>query len=513
MKPTDSVQRPQQGLSMFESLPDDIFAQILTYFTTAYKQDGSIDIKEVAFLYKSFSSVSKRLRRYCDVFCQTAPINVWDQWQDNYSMIACICRAKMKMSSLAVRNEKKMRISLFLYILEKCDLSQLQFLDVRSFKYRTKKDSDADTIAKASEVSIPKYIFDQELKLINEAEIIHTDEIVGDDEDVIMDMDTSLTMTLAELMLRGIRNLGNNLPIQHLNLVLDFCDNENSAALVVDIITSCKDLRHLFFSPCKIVPRFLADVTNAIESLSNINNLDVYITDYLEGGFGIKSKSITKLSITANKCKIDQIICPNLKKLRVSALKFGQSFLDSFASKSLETLTFELQDFKSDQEENHRQQSLFVHNLIKMLPDLRTLDLRDGYTEDPDPIRLMIESNSLEWIDASLFRSDMKVNFTRVSCSNLKQLDVFVQRDFVHEIYYSPIEVGNEAFLQRLSYVIDEKRYDGPSNDEERADRILKFAIERTDTELLSTLDVPESCIISFQAYLPCEEDDDFSTE
>ena len=109
MKPTDSVQR-QQELSMIEKLPDDIFTQILTFFSS-HKQDESIDIKEVALLYKSFSLVSKRLRRYCDVFCQTVPINVWGQWQDNYSMIACICRVKMKLSSLAVRNEKKMRIS------------------------------------------------------------------------------------------------------------------------------------------------------------------------------------------------------------------------------------------------------------------------------------------------------------------------------------------------------------------------------------------------------------------
>lgn len=503
MKPTDSVQR-QQELSMIEKLPDDIFTQILTFFTL-HKKDESIDIKEVALLYKSFSLVSKRLRRYCDVFCQTVPINVWGQWQDNYSMIACICRAKMKLSSLAVRNEKKMRISLFLYILKNCDLSQLHFLDVGSFRYR--KREDTDPIAKASEAGIPQDIFEQEMKLFNEAENIDTYEIFGDNEDAIMGTDASpvsFTTSLEELMLRGIRNLGNNLPIQHLNFVLDFCDNEHSAAFVIDIIASCKDLQHLFFSPRKIIPRFLTDVTKAIESLSKLNTLHVGINDHLEGGFEIKSKSIKDLSITANECKINQIICPSLKILQVSALRFGESFLGSFASKSLETLTFTLQDFKSDQEENHRQQSLFVHNLIKMLPDLKTLDLRDGfsYSDDPVPIRLMIESNSLDWIDASSFRDDLKINFTRLSCPNLKQLDLFVQRDFLHELYYSPIEVGNDEFLHRLGDVINKKRNEGPSYDEEGSDGVLKFAIERTDTELLSTLDIPESCIISFQAYL-----------
>ena len=58
-------------------------------------------------------------------------------------------------------------------------------------------------------------------------------------------------------------------------------------------------------------------------------------------------------------------------------------------------------------------------------------------------------------------------------------------------------------FLLRLSDVIDKKRYEGPSYEEEGSDGVLNFAIERTDTELLSTLDIPESCIISFQAYLP----------
>ena len=43
----------------------------------------------------------------------------------------------------------------------------------------------------------------------------------------------------------------------------------------------------------------------------------------------------------------------------------------------------------------------------------------------------------------------------------------------------------------------------GSSYEEEGSDGVLKFAIERTDTELLSAFDIPESCIISFQAYLP----------
>lgn len=495
MNPTDSVQR-QQKLSKLESLPDDIFTKILTFFIV-YKQDDSCNMEGVAFLYKSFSLVSKRLRRYCDVFCQTVPIDVMDQWQDNYNMIACICRAQMKLSSLAVRDtEMNMRVSLFLYMLEKCDLSQLQVLDVRSFSsYRQRQ--DADTIAKASEAGIPKHIFHKETEIFNEAKHVDTDA-----------SPCFFNMKIEELVLRGIRNVGNDLPIQDLRFVLDFCDNEHSAGCVMDIITSCKDLQHLFFfMRHKIIPRFLADLTKAVETLSRINSLHVIVgvTSHLKGEFEIKSKSIKVLIITACECKINQIMCPNLKTLEVSALKFGESFLASFSSISLEMLNFTLQDFESDQEEKHRQQSHFLHNLIKMLPYLKILTL-NGHGSRSDnsvPIRLMIESNSLEIIDARSVNSDMKLNFTRVSCSNLQHLAVFVNRnDIFHEQYYCPIEVGNEVFMNRLSNLLYFKLDQGLS-DEERSNGLLGFAMKRSNTALLTTLDIPESCLISFQAYIP----------
>ncbi|GFH53860.1 predicted protein [Chaetoceros tenuissimus] len=498
MKPTsDSVQR-QQELSKLESLPDDIFTKILTYFI-ASKQDESCNMEGVAFLYKSFSLVSKRLRRYCDVFCQTVPIDVMDQWQDNYNMIACICRAKMKLSSLAVRDtEMNMRVSLFLYMLEKCDLSQLQVLDVRSFSsFRQRQ--DADTISKASEAGIPKHIFHKETEIFNEAKHVDTDA-----------SPFFFNMKIEELVLRGIRNVGNDLPIQDLRFVLDFCDNEHSAGCVMDIITSCKDLQHLFFHVRYMATeRLLIDVTKAIETLSKMKSLEVSVHDNAKGKFDIKSDSIIDMIVSSPECEINQIICPKLKKLDVCALKFGESFLDSFASTSLETLTFTLQDFtlqefESEPEENHRQQSFFVHNFIKMLPELKTLTLGGDGSTDSFPTRLRIESNSLEMIDATSIHTDMKLNFTHVSCPNLKHLAVFVDRDdiFFHSRYYCPIEVGNEELLLRLGLTIQTKIEEGLS-DEERSDGVLRFATERTNTDLLSTLDIPESCIIFFQAYIP----------
>lgn len=160
---------------------------------------------------------------------------------------------------------------------------------------------------------------------------------------------------------------------------------------------------------------------------------------------------------------------------------FGESFLSSFVSSSMETFALALKNY--EHEEDNNVQSTFLSNLIKQMPTLKTLKLRnDKVVENGPKLRnlLCIESKSIEKIHA--LKCGDYVRFTRIECPKLKELTVQISFRWYH---YCQLELEDSEF-ERVTQSLQRKK---------SGEKFYKSDFES------QTLCIPDDCRIRFKEW------------
>ncbi|GFH46177.1 predicted protein [Chaetoceros tenuissimus] len=400
-------------------LPDDIILQIMSYY-----HDSRPRIDTVAHLFKTFGRVNKQLRKCCTLFCQRTPIQLYNDWHEKYKLIAFICKTKMKISHITVKYiDKNLRASLFLYLLQECDLSQLEYVYIETLSGLEQHSCDIIQTF-CIEAGIPNHVFEQEVILRQTCAKNKTGN--------------RLNFLLEELVVDGLSKISKHaenqsLPIRTFEIVTrhhpqQWLNDQNYEQNLLGFIASCHVLEELsldmlsastteLFETCY----FFQELSRVISKL-NITTLSLGSDDY-QGEFGIQSTSLQFLEFDMPKCILKQIACPSLKKASISMGTFGESFLSSFGSSSMETFALTLKNF--EHEEENTVQSAFLSNLVKQMPTLKTLKLRnDKVVENGPKLRnlLCIESKSIEKLHT--LKCGDYLRFTRIDCPKLKELTV-----------------------------------------------------------------------------------------
>lgn len=459
-------------------LPDDIILQIMSYF-----HDSRPRIDTVAHLFKTFGRVNKQLRKCCTLFCQRTPIQLYNDWQEKYKMIAFICKTKMKISHITVKYiDKNFRASLFLYLLQECDLSQLEYVYIETLSGLEQHSCDIIQTF-CIEAGIHNHVFEQEVDLRQNCAKNRNEK--------------RLNFLLEELLVDGLSKIAKraenqSLPIRTFEIVTrhhpqQWLNDQNYEKNLLDFIASCHFLDELsleMFSANTTEPfetfYFFQELSKVISKLLNMTTLSLGSDDF-QGEFEIQSNSIQFLELNMPKCILKQMACPSLKKASISMGTFGESFLSSFVSSSMETFALALKNY--EHEEDNNVQSTFLSDLIKQMPTLKTLKLRnDTVVENSPKLRnlLCIESKSIEKLHT--LKCGDYLRFTRIECPKLKELTVQISFRWYD---YCQLELEDSEF-ERVTQSLQRKK----SGE--------KFYKSDFDSQ---TLCIPDECRIRFKEW------------
>lgn len=447
-----SLLQEEEGANSIEDLPDAIIYHVMSYctygpiklFAWQYEisymgyPEEDVTIRDIRTIFKTFSLLSKRLHECCKSFCQGTPILIDEQWQSKYRLIQFLCKMKMKISSLGVSSlfDEPLRASLFLYLLQECALSELKSLSIcnpavedksqerrhyqySSNNYKIFRKRYNYNLWHALDAGIPSTIFDQEERLGNHYQL--RNNFINCEEH---------TIRLENMFLRGIcqsiRSVNSieeirlqvNTNDEHILEVIEACPNLHRATFKIGLGFAFADNLHKSQD-------FLERFAKVISKLAKLTSLHIESNGYDGASFSITSPSLEELTISTPKINMNQINCPNLKRLHVKVLSFEETIMSNFALPKLEYLTLDLEEWSK--RNGSKTECVILSKFITTIPNLRNLDFCSAHNDldfclDLQKVRLHLESNSIQEIDATSHSTIL--TFTTISCPNLKKLSV-----------------------------------------------------------------------------------------
>lgn len=418
-----------------EDLPNETIFHIMSFCTYAPSKHFAwqyeilcercpkedFTIKDVSSIFKTFSLVSKTLHECCNLFCQSNPIWIDEEWPSKYKVIAFLCKKKTKISSLEVTDlvDNPLRASLFLYLLQECDLSELKSLSMCNTTELRRYDPYAlkalyeqhnYNLWYALDAGIPRSIFDQERKLRNTYQ----------GRNIIPNREMQFHILLEELLLEGIcQSIRNANAIAEIWLQVD-----RSSDHILQILESCPNLQYvnLKYGLGDTTQDFLERFTTAISKQVNLTSLHIESNGFNHASFSISSPSIEKLILSMSKVTINQINCPNLTRLDMKVLGFGETILSKFSLPKLECLILDLEEWT--RRRDTKSGCIILSKFIATIPNLKKLDFQSDHKVELHlpKVKLRLESNSIQEIDATSHSTVL--TFTGIKCPNLKKLSV-----------------------------------------------------------------------------------------
>lgn len=424
-----------------KDLPKEILLKIITFCS-----GDNPTMKKVALLFQSIGIVSKQLREYCTVFCKRYPIDLSDTWQGRYRTIQFLCKKKVKLLSISINHVwKDLRPSLFIYLLQECDLSALESVHIELLYYNGEKSPLGQAWDEVMAVAIPREVYELEY-------FCRTNNTIN-----MSSLQESLKLQVLENVCQIIRKKENRVQIRKLHIFVDNWHQSAANQIVLNILQSGSSLESLklyaddyltepTLEQSEVRSQFFASLEDIIAKI-HISYLCLRSQDF-NGELRIKSASIQRLEVYMKHCTINEIKCPYLTKLKLG-VRYGKSFLSEFSSPMLESCTLVLL-------ESHAQ-SAMISTFIKMNKSLKRLTLEESiknlnrirYTRSP--YNLIIESESLEYLNSAPAKRSLSIR--SMNCPKLRKFKIpyiFNNEDEWHcPIRSEPVFLQTYKELQR----------------------------------------------------------------
>jgi len=372
--------------SKMELFPDEVMTHIISFFCHS-NEPTEID---VASIFRRFGRVSKFWKHGCVRFVQQTPMRLTKEYTNvgDLPMVVWMCRHHVKIKEITTRVlETDLHVSCLVYVLKYCDISSLDFINIR-FGKNVSKAFDWDKSA-ALEAGIP-------------------DEIVKAADGMNMEECQSLIVSSIGDRARSLNALQLDCPFEdfHLPLVTNFSHQLDKLMLnVTGQGTKCQSHR-------SDLARKYEMISQAIERMPNLRRL--FICAYTSD-LPIRSRSLEELECGWD-FVLKECICPSLKNLYlcIDMGNLSPVFLSKFSHR-IEKLTLESDHANSDSYNdavvNNSQR---ISRIIASMPHLKELRIFHG------DYALGINSKSLEKIDTS--KSHIGFRIIECVCPALKLL-------------------------------------------------------------------------------------------
>lgn len=382
-------------------IPDDILVQIMTFVC-----GSNPSMKEFVFMYTRLSRVSKKFRNGCIRFSQSVPIHVtYRQWSSHsFKLTSFMCRNKMKIANIRIKEDaNNLLTNIFIYILDRCDLSSLEELEVECFPLDHGQFFDYHHTL-AVEAGIPR-------------DVVTSDKIrQGDD----------LMKELCRVM-NSYRE--SPPPLRHLSILTKYDEKishfpEHFLSLPSKFSSSLETLDVTIFDSSE--DKYSSLLKETIRELKCLNSLSLKFSRKHDFGLGhnaelrIEIESETLETIYVEGIGLQNCICPNLQRMKIRFIPISSALLGL-------------------EEYNLGENSAILARIIENLPKLK--EFKIAYERDERNFALAIKSQSLEEI--STIKSSCDFQISSIVCPRLKKVKACIYAETCH------LRLGNLTAVKR----------------------------------------------------------------